>query len=205
MWRTSICSALTKDSADFNSAQIGVRSGPISRQVVVHPFCGKLPSMTLGDFFFEIFAGDLEYHPRRAMLYLGLAVAAMCFWIFSPQVAKFSTVPLVFVLGGLTLVLKGVFLLRKSSEGLGLSQQEHDQLSDPSNRKSLPSLPNQAAQIVQDFGVGALLLWPLLNVGKDIDHAWINPPRVPVFLTGAVLFSLGWLIRRLTSAPSEHS
>ena len=160
--------------------------------------------MSLREIFLENLAGDLEYHPRRAMIYLGLAIAALCFWIFSAPEAKFSTLPLVFVLGSLTLLLKGVFLLRKSSEGLDLTQQEHDQLSDPSNRKSLPSLPNQAAQIIQDFGAGSLLLWPLLNVGQDIDHSWTNPPRVPVFLTGAILFLLGWLVRRFTSTPTGH-
>jgi hypothetical protein len=160
--------------------------------------------VTPREIIWENLAGDLEYHPRRAMIYLGLAVAAMCFWILSSEEAKFSTVPLVVVLGSLTLLLKGIFLLRKSCEGLGLSQQELDRLSEPSNRKSLPSLPNQAAQIVQDFGAGSLLLWPLLNVGKDIDYTWINPPRVPVFLTGAVLFALGWLVRRLTSGPLGH-
>ncbi|PYT92510.1 MAG: hypothetical protein DMG36_14550 [Acidobacteria bacterium] len=35
--------------------------------------------MTLREFFFENFSGDLEYHPRRAMIYLGLAVASLCF------------------------------------------------------------------------------------------------------------------------------
>jgi hypothetical protein len=167
--------------------------------------CGRLRTVTLREFFLENLAGDLEYHPRRAMLYLGLAVATMCFWIFSAPEVKFTTIPLIFGLGSLTLLLKGIFLLRKSSEGLGLTSSELADLSDASNRKSLPSLPNQAAQIVQDFGVGALVLGPLLNAGKDIDHTWVNPPRVPVFLTGAVLFSLGWLIRRLTSAPSERS
>jgi hypothetical protein len=161
--------------------------------------------VTLREFFIENFAGDLEYHPRRAVLYLGLAVAAMCFWIFSPTEAKFSTLPLVFVLGSLMLSLKGIFLLRKSSEGLGLTQSELAGLSDPANRKSFPSLPGQAAQIVQDFGAGSLLLWPLLNVGKDIDHSWSNPPRVSVFLVGAILFTLGWLVRRLTSTPSGQS
>jgi len=161
--------------------------------------------VTLREFFLENFAGDLEYHPRRPVLYLILVVAALCFWIFSAPEIKFTTIPLVFGLGSLSLLLKGIFLLRKSSEGLGLTSSELADLSDASNRKSLPSLPNQAAQIVQDFGVGPLLLWPLLNGGKDIDHSWINPPRVPVFLTGVVLFSLGWLIRRLTSAPPEHS
>ncbi len=53
--------------------------------------------MTLREFFFENFAGDLEYHPRRAVLYLGLAVAALCFWIFSPREAKFNALPLVSV------------------------------------------------------------------------------------------------------------
>ncbi len=160
--------------------------------------------MTLREFFFEDFAGDLEYHPRRAVLYLGLAVAALCFWIFSPQEAKFSALPLVFVLGSVTLLVKGIFLLRKSSEGLGLTPSELADLSDPSNRKTLPSVPNQAAQIVQDFGAGSLLLWPLLNVGQDIDHSWSNPPCVPVFLSGAILFFLGWLIRRLISTPPGH-
>ena len=157
--------------------------------------------MTLREFLLENFAGDLEYHPRRALLYLSLATAALCFWVFSPSETKFTAIPLVFALGSLTLLLKGIFLLRKSSEGLGLSEQELANLSGPTNRKRLPSIATQAAQIVQDFGTGAFLLWPLLNVGKDIDNTWNNPPHFPVFLTGAVLFLLGWLIRRLTSSP----
>jgi len=178
-------------------------NGANLRQHVIRP-CGKLRAVTLREFFLENFAGDLEYHPRRAVLYLSLAVAALCFWIFSAPEVKFTAIPLIFGLGSLTLLLKGIFLLRKSSEGLGPTASELADLSDASNRKSLPSLPNQAGQIVQDFGVGPLLLWPLLNAGKDIDYTWINPPRVSVFLTGAVLFSLGWLIRRLTLAPAQH-
>lgn len=160
--------------------------------------------MTLREFFLENFAGDLEYHPRRAVVYLSFGAAALCFWIFSPAETKSTTIPLVFALGSPTLLLKGIFLLRKSSEGLGLTQPELADLSDPSNRKSLPCVTNQAAQIVQDFGVGPLLLWPLVNVGKDIDHSWNNPPRFPVFITGAILFFLGWLIHRLTSSPPGH-
>ena len=123
--------------------------------------CGKLRAVTIREFFLENFASDLEYHPRRAIIYLALSAAALCFWIFSSPGIKFSTTPLVFGLGSLTLVLKGIFLLRKSSEGLGLTASELADLSDTSNRKGLPSLPNQAAQIVQDFGVHRLLLWPL--------------------------------------------
>jgi hypothetical protein len=149
--------------------------------------------VTPREFLLENIAGDLEYHPRRAVLYLSLATAAICFWIFSPSERKFTATPLAFALGGLTLLIKGIFLLRKSSEGLGLSEQEFANLSDLANRKSLPSIATQAAQIVQDFGTGALLLWPLLNVGKDIDNSWNNPPRFAVFLSGAILFLLGWL------------
>jgi hypothetical protein len=161
--------------------------------------------VTFREFCFENFAGDLEYHPHRAMVYLTLAVAALCVWIFSPPEAKSTAVPLVFALGSLTLILKGIFLLRKSSEGLGLTSTELADLADPSRRKSLPTVPNQAAQIVQDFGAGSLLLWPLLNVGKDIDHSWTDPPRFAVFITGAILFALGWLIRRLSPAKAAHS
>jgi len=98
--------------------------------------------------------------------------------------------------------MKGIFLLRKSSEQLGLRSSVFDELSSPVNRKKLPSIPNQAAQIVQDFGTGPLLLWTILNIGKDIDRSWNDPPRLAVFLSGAVLFSLGWLIRRLAFTPS---
>jgi hypothetical protein len=63
-------------------------------------------------------------------------------------------------------------------------------------------MATQAAQIVQDFGAGAFLLWPLLNVGKEIDNSWSDPPRLRIFLAGAALFSLGWFIRRLTSSPA---
>ena len=153
--------------------------------------------MSLREFFLENFAGDLEYHPGRAALYLFLAAAALCFWIFSPPERKFTLTPLVFALGSFSLGVKGIFLLRKSSEGLGMSQAELDGLSDASRGKSLPTLP-QAAQILQDFGCGSMLLWPALNSAKEIDRSWINPPSLPVFLAGLVLFAIGWLIRKLT-------
>jgi hypothetical protein len=159
--------------------------------------------VSLREFFFENLAGDLESHPRRALIYLILGIACLCFWFFSPLETKFTTTPLVFALGSLTLLLKGIFLFRKSSEGLGLSQPELTQHSAAARQKPLPSLPAQVSQIVQDFGTGSLLLWPILDVGKDIDIAWTNPPRLPVFLTGAILVALGWIIRRLTTATAE--
>jgi hypothetical protein len=156
--------------------------------------------VSLREFFFENFAGDLEYHPRRAALYLILAIAAFGFWFFSPAEARFAATPLVFALGALTLLAKGIFFFRRSSEGLGLDQRDVAALSDPANRKQLPSIPVQAAQVLQDFGTGALLLWPVLNLGKDIDQSWSDPPRLQVFAIGAVLFLVGWTIRRLTTA-----
>ena len=158
----------------------------------------------------ENFAGDLEYHPRRAVLYFALAVAAFCFWIFSPSSVQFTTVPLVFALGGLALLIKGIFLIRKSSEGLGLSDQELTELSNPANRKRLPSLAAQASQIVQDFATGSFLLWPLLNIGRDIDKSWSDPPLFQVFIIGAILFVVGWAMRRAFSTeklttPVSHN
>ena len=147
----------------------------------------------------ENFAGDLEYHPRRAIVYMSFGIACACVWIFSPFAGKFGAVPLIFALGSLTLFVKGIFLIRRSSEGLGLSDQELAELSDSSHRKHAAPLIVQLAQVVQDFGTGSFLLWPLLNFGKEFDQAWGDPPRLTIFLCGAGLFFLGWLIRRATS------
>jgi len=132
-----------------------------------------------------------------------LGASSLAFWYFSPASEKFSVVPLVFLLGSLTLVAKGVFLFRKTSEGLGLSDQGLATLSDLANRKALPTLPEQAAQILQDFGAGPLLLWPLLNFGQDIHKSWNDPPRITVFVVGAGLFLLGWALRKLATPQSS--
>jgi hypothetical protein len=150
------------------------------------------------ELFLENFAGDLEYHPGRAVLYLSLGAIALCSWAFVAYENKFTLVPLVVFLGGLTLLLKGIFLLRKSSEGLGLSSQDIAALSSPSNRENLPPIAAQAAQVLQDFGTGPFLLWPLLISAKDIDRSWTNPPLLGTFLAGAILFWLGWIVRRAT-------
>jgi hypothetical protein len=161
--------------------------------------------VTLREFFLENFAGDLEYHPGRAVLYLSLGAIALCSWTLAAYQNKFTLVPLVVFLGGLTLLLKGIFLLRKSSEGLGLSSQDIAALSSPSNRKDLPPIAAQAAQVIQDFGTGPALLWPLLISAKDIDGSWTNPPLLGVFLAGAILFLLGWIVRRATSSERLRS
>ena len=159
--------------------------------------------MTIREFLLENFAGDLEYHPRRGFLYVGLATVAECIWSFSPYEGRFTAVPLIFALGGVALLVKSIFLFRKSSEGLGLSQQNVTQRLDSPQRKSLPSMPASAAQVVQDFGTGSFLLWPLLNLGKDIDPSWDNPPRLAVCVPGAMLFFVGWAMRRFTGSAES--
>ena len=168
---------------------------------------GKLLGMSWREHILENFAGDLEYHPRRGAVYLLLGTAALGFWILSPHEVQFTTTRLVFALGSLPLLTKGIFLLRKSSEGVGLTDSNMAELAESSYRKKLPSLPAQAAQVLQDFGAGAFLLWPILNMGKDFDQAWTNPPRGWVCLSGAALFAVGWTARRFVSAgeSQEHS
>jgi hypothetical protein len=34
----------------------------------------------------------------------------------------------------------------------------------------------KVSQIIQDFGAGSLLLWPLLKMGEDVDKSWSDPP-----------------------------
>ena len=157
--------------------------------------------MSVRDSLLENLGGDLEYHPRRAALYLVIAAATICFWIFSPPEDKYRYVPLVFALGGLALLLKGILLLRKSSEGIGLSEKDISNLSGAYKRKNLPPLPSQAGQILQDFGTGPLLLWPLLKLGSDANNSVNNPVPFQILVTGATLFALGWLVRRMTSQP----
>jgi hypothetical protein len=153
--------------------------------------------MSFRDSLLDNFADDLEYHPRRGALYLVLAVAAFCRFYLTPANARFTITSLVFAFGATTLLIKGLFLCRKSSEGLGLTETDLNRLS---TRKDLPSIPNLAVQIVQDFGPGPLLLWPFLRIGKDIDASWSAATEFQVLITGVILFGLSWVVRHATKA-----
>jgi len=159
--------------------------------------------MALRESIVENLAGDLEYNPRRGALYLGLAAGSLCFWINSPAEIRFTAIPLIFALGGVPLLVKGIFLSRKSSDGIGLTYKEVANLPLLSGGKGMPSIRNLAAQILQDFGAGPFLLWPFLNVGKEIDSSWNDPPRLAVFAAGALTFFAGWLTRRLIASPQS--
>jgi hypothetical protein len=159
---------------------------------------------------FENLIGDLEYHPRRAALYLGFGVVALCAWIFPQPHSRLEAIPLVFGAGGVAFLLKGVFLLRRSSDGLmnstqglNLSRPEHVPLSVSSTHKSFPSYSAVVAQLIQDFGAGALLLGPVLHFANEATNHTKNLPSLAVLCIGAGLFAAGWLIRRLTSS-SKH-
>jgi hypothetical protein len=157
--------------------------------------------MSFREKVFEDLAADLEYHPKRGLLYLGLAAVAITFWICLRPENRMLALPLICGLGGTALLLKGVFLLRRSSEGLGLTQQELDRLSAPSHRKVLPPVPILLAQLIQDFGTGSLLLSPVLHTLKNINEAWALPTSY-VFLGGAFVFAVGWLIRHFADSST---
>ncbi|MGH9572823.1 MAG: hypothetical protein ACRD40_04745 [Candidatus Acidiferrales bacterium] len=132
--------------------------------------------MTIRESLLENLAGDLEFSPRRAAVYLCLGAAAAFVWISSPSGDKFTLLPVVFGLGSLTLFIKGVFLFRKSSDGFGLSTHGLAVTSETSQRKherQPASFATQMAQVIQDFGTGPFLLWPLLIFGEDLDHPQI--------------------------------
>jgi len=154
--------------------------------------------VTIRETLLENFAADLEYHPRRAALYLCLGFAAGCFWFFTPFHLKLDAVPAVFGFGSLMLLCKGVFLLRKSSEGLAMTFQEVEKLTRTAAGKKLPTITAQASQVLQDFGLGPFLLWPLMTVPHNVDHSIGRPPMLMVASFGACLILVGWFIRWLT-------
>jgi hypothetical protein len=159
--------------------------------------------MTFRESILESLAGDLEYHPKRGAIYLALGTVALCYWIFAPSDNRLAVVPSVCGLGSLALLLKAIFLFRRTSEGLGLTPMDLAQLSDPASRKALPPVSCLLGQLVQDFGAGSLLLGPLLYIAKDVDKS-SELPALPVFCVGLALFLVGWLVRRLTSASVQE-
>jgi hypothetical protein len=153
--------------------------------------------VSLRGFVFENIIGDLEYHPRRAVIYLVFAGASAAVWGITPSDANVSLAPLVFGTGAVALLLKGIFLLRKTSDGLSVprtldySQQQSTAFSVSERPKRLPSVPVVAAQLVQDFGVGGLLLGPFLHSLNNVDPSRINAPTLGVIVVSASVFMLG--------------
>src|ERR1035438_1901472 len=118
--------------------------------------------MAFRERIFDNLVGDLEYHPKRALLYLALGVTALAVWAFAPHGHKVDVVPIVFAAGGLALLLKGIFLLRKTSDGLAPSRPLLDlgkpEILEPyavSTRRTFPPVPAMVAQLTQDFGAGS--------------------------------------------------
>ena len=148
----------------------------------------------------EHFAGNLEYHPRRAFLYIGCAAVTFLVFFTAPYAIKFTARPLVFLLGSLTLLLKGIYLLRPSSESIG-----HGFGYVRSTIKAKPPrpVPEQVGLLLQDFAAGSVFLAPVLGVFKDFNADWVYPPKIRVFLSGVVLLVLSFLIRHFTSSKEQ--
>lgn len=163
--------------------------------------------MGLRQWLLENVAGDLEYNPRRAAVYPVLGVLALASCVFARGRAEYSFVPSVPALGGLALVAKAVFMFRKQSAGLGTTEESLLGSSGPpvpttpvplATDSARMSLPERAAQLMQDFAIGPLLLSPLISVGANTDGTGLRPRVLPVFMGGALLYAAGWLLCRLT-------
>lgn len=146
------------------------------------------------EWLLENFAGDLEYHPKRGYVYLGLAILSAMPWIVAPPDSGFTLLPLAFALGGVGLFGKAIYLFRKSSEGIGLTIQDEVALEATAKQKKLRNFPVEVAQVVQDFGTGVLLLALFLGRSRDASG---NPLKLMMLLIGASVFAVGWFVRWL--------
>ena len=119
---------------------------------------------------------------------------------------KLAAVPLVFGSGGLALLLKGVFFLRKTSAGLTSSQPALSlkaaavpkPIAAPVN--SFPKMPTLLSQLIQDFGTGPFIAGPVIHkIAADNHHPW-SGAEIIVFIAGAALFGIGWMGQRLAKS-----
>jgi hypothetical protein len=154
--------------------------------------------MSLRERILDDFTGDFEYHPRRGAVYLCVGIAALSVWLFSPPASRTAITPLVFGTGSLALLLKGIYMFRKSSEGIALSLEDMEWLSEPANRKYLPSIPSLVARIIQDFGTGALVMGVVLSTLNRSARTTLLP-GFQVFVTGLVVYFAAWLLRWMVS------
>ena len=162
---------------------------------------------------FDDFAGEVEYHPKRGLIYLALGTTALLVGLYYPQ-NSYQTIPLIFGLGSVPLLIKTVFFFRRSSEGLGLSARELEQVSSAAKQKKLPPAITLIAQVIQDFGTGPCLIGfslyevvsrlthpdpdytALLLYGRDTEPAMWTSPLVQAAAVGVILIGVAWLARR---------
>ncbi len=157
--------------------------------------------MSLRERILDDFTGDFEYHPRRGAVYLCIGIAALSVWLLSSPASRTATIPLVFGAGSLALLLKGIYMFRKSSEGIALTLEEMERLSESANHKSLPSIPSLAARIIQDFGTGSLVMGIVLStLNRSARTAPL--PGFQVSVIGLIVFFAAWLLRWMMSGDS---
>lgn len=157
--------------------------------------------MSISKFLAESWAYDFEYHPRQVALYLLFAAAGIAIWLYWPLGNRFTTRPLSCALGSAGLLINlvyGELLLRP-----GQSPQRNNELSAPSGDLERPSLPEQVALGLRDFGTGLVVLSPFLRLGRYFNPQSSSPARALFFVIGAFLIFLSWLIRRGTSTNEQ--
>jgi Fe2+ transport system protein B len=152
----------------------------------------------------ENLAGDLYFNPRRALIYCVLGALSIAGWFFLRNNPSLSFGPYVLGFGGIAATIKGLLMFRKHTAGFGITETS---IQNPDVHKKVfkpttVSLPHYVAQFVQDFGAGSLLLWPILKIYSNGIDPMLHAPVFQVFITGVVLFVLGWGVRRFTQEPS---
>ena len=160
----------------------------------------NFPTMISREEVIEYFSEDLEFNPRRAATYLLVGSVLIAYYFSVPHEMLYRPTFIVVLLGAAALCIKGIFLLRRSSEGLGLDYgyEEKKKLAIKPPRP----LAEQSATMLRDFASGPLLLCWFLELGRQFRPELENPPLGTVFLVGALLLGLSYVVKRLTQ-PSN--
>jgi hypothetical protein len=143
----------------------------------------------------------LEYSPPLGMFYVGSAAMSLLFWYVAPGMSRFIDWPLIFVTGGITLLMKGLLYFRKESDGVLPSLQDAMMLPQPvQNTKTAvishedEPLVVQVALFMKTFGLGFILLFPASIVFLII------LPKLPsgdvniAFLLQGTMWLVGWYL-----------
>jgi hypothetical protein len=104
--------------------------------------------------------------------------------------------------GGLVLLSKAIFFLRRSSSGLGASQQSLGIAPLPGRAnqfapQALPALPMLFCYLLQDFGGGCMMVGWILDKAMHHSSAPGKYSLIIPVMGGGGLFLTGWLFEKL--------
>jgi hypothetical protein len=153
------------------------------------------------DDFADSLTSGLEYSPPLGMFYVGSAAMSLLFWYVAPGMSRFIDWPLIFVTGGITLLMKGQLFFRKESDGVLPSLQDAMMLPQPVQTTKTAVISHedeplvvQIALFMKTFGLGFVLLFPASIVfliilpelrGGDLHFA---------FLVQVTMWLVGWYV-----------